>query len=252
MEINYTPNPNAPQPINFIRPNPVVNTGVTPITVNPVQTSQPVQPVTTNTGSDLFAQWKIGDGVNWGDSAYRSQYGIPDYNAQSFYRKNGMVGNTTIQKVFNSQAAFESLNQNPMFASYLNYQSPEKVEFIKANLDKLNPSNMNTFDTQVNQLMAQQKNNAWTPQNTLSAIQTGVGVATSLANLYYGFKQHKLDERHLNETLALQRANYRNQAKAMNAQYRNQMSGRGTTVMSGSAKRKLGEMYANRRVSETY
>ena len=111
---------------------------------------------------------------------------------------------------------------------------------------------MNTFDTQVNQLMTQQRNNAWTPQNTLSAVQSGIGAATSLANLYYGFKQQKLAEKNLNETLALQRANYRNQARAMNAQYRDQMSGRGTTVMSGSAKRKLGEMYANRRVSETY
>jgi len=23
-----------------------------------------------------FSQWKVGNGVNWGDSAYRSQYGI--------------------------------------------------------------------------------------------------------------------------------------------------------------------------------
>lgn len=210
-----------------------------------------------NNTTDLnnFSQWKVGNGVNWGDSAYRSQYGITDYNVQSFYKpveKTSWLGNTTTQNVFDSQAAFDSLNQNPMFASYLNYQSPEKVEFIKANLDKFNPSNMNTFDTQVNQLMTQQRNNAWTPQNTLSAVQSGIGAATSLANLYYGFKQQKLAEKNLNETLALQRANYRNQAKAMNAQYRDQMSGRGTTVMSGSSKRKLGEMYANRRVSETY
>ena len=244
--LNYTPNPNVSQPIDFFRPNSVINTGITST------------PVTTNiTGSEAFAPWKLSNnnGVNWGDSSFMSQYGIPDYNVQSFYKpveNTSWLGNKTTQNVFDSQAAFNSLNQNPMFASYLNYQSPEKVEFIKTNLDKLNPSNMNTFDTQVNQLMSQQKNNAWTPQNTLSAVQTGIGAATSLANLYYGFKQHKLAERNLNETLALQRANYRNQAKAMNAQYRDQMSGRGTTVMSGSSKRKLGEMYANRRVSETY
>ena len=89
------------------------------------------------------------------------------------------------------------------------------------------------------------------PEDT-GVTQSDIGAATSLANIYYGFKQQKLAEKELNENLALQRANYRNQARAMNAQYRDQMSGRGTTVMSGSSKRKLGEMYANRRVSETY
>lgn len=208
-----------------------------------------------NTGSD-FSKWKLNNNAaNWHDSSFKSQYGIPEYNMQSFMKpieKTSWLGNTTTQNVFDSQAAFENLSQNPMFASYLNSQSPEKIEFIKTNLSKLNPSNMNTFDTQVNQLMTQQNNNTWTPQNTLSAVQTGIGAATSLANLYYGFKQNKLAEKQLEENLALQRANYRNQARAMNAQYRDQMSGRGTTVMSGSSKRKLGEMYANRRVSETY
>lgn len=244
--LNYTPNPNVPQPIDFRRPNPIINTGITPT------------PVTTNiTGSEAFAPWKLSNnnGVNWGDSSFMSQYGIPDYKSQFEYtpvEKTSWLGNTTRQDVFNSQATFDNLNKNPMFASYIQNQPASKAEFIKANLNNLDLSNMNTFDTQVNQLMSQQKNNAWTPQNTLSAVQTGMGAITSLANLYYGFKQQKLAERNLDETLALQRANYRNQARAMNAQYRDQMSGRGTTVMSGSSKRKLGEMYANRRVSETY
>lgn len=98
----------------------------------------------------------------------------------------------------------------------------------------------------------QNNNNAWTPQNTLGMVQTGMGAISSLANIYLGFKQQKLAKQNQREALALQRANYRNQAKAMNSQYRDQMSGRGTSVMSRGARESLGREYANRKVNESY
>ena len=102
------------------------------------------------------------------------------------------------------------------------------------------------------QLANQTANSKWSMQDKLGLVQSGIGAITSLANLYMGFKQQKLAQKQLEENLRLQRANYRNQARALNAQYRDQMSGRGSTVMSGSSKRALGEMYNNRKVSETY
>ena len=98
----------------------------------------------------------------------------------------------------------------------------------------------------------QNNNNAWTPKNTLEMVQTGMGAISSLANIYLGFKQQKLAKQNQREALALQRANYRNQAKAMNSQYRDQMSGRGTSVMSRGARESLGREYANRKVNESY
>lgn len=92
----------------------------------------------------------------------------------------------------------------------------------------------------------------WTGRDTLGAVQTGFNVLSGLYNMWAQNQALKLAKRAQEEKIALQRANYTNTAKAMNAQYRDQMSGRGTSVMSGGAKRQLGRMYANRKVNETY
>lgn len=75
---------------------------------------------------------------------------------------------------------------------------------------------------------------------------------TALGNLYYGYQGLRLAKKELAERTALQRANYRNSARAMNSAYRDQASGRGYNGMNQEAKSALGQQYANRKVSETY
>ena len=75
---------------------------------------------------------------------------------------------------------------------------------------------------------------------------------TALGNLYFGYQGLKLAKKELAERTALQRANYRNSARAMNSAYRDQASGRGYNGMNQEAKSALGQQYANRKVSETY
>ena len=67
-----------------------------------------------------------------------------------------------------------------------------------------------------------------------------------------GYQGLKLAKKELAERTALQRANFKNQARAMNTQYRDQASGRGYNGMNQEAKTALGQQYANRKVSETY
>ena len=75
---------------------------------------------------------------------------------------------------------------------------------------------------------------------------------TALGNMYFGYQGLKLAKKEHAERTALQRANYRNSARAMNSAYRDQASGRGYNGMSQEAKSALGQQYANRKVSETY
>lgn len=75
---------------------------------------------------------------------------------------------------------------------------------------------------------------------------------TALGNLYFGYQGLKLAKKEHAERTALQRANYRNSARAMNSAYRDQASGRGYNGMNQEAKSALGQQYANRKVSETY
>ena len=65
-------------------------------------------------------------------------------------------------------------------------------------------------------------------------------------------KQTKLAQQAFEEQKALQRANYKMQAKSFNNSLRNQQSGRGFVGMSGSAKRTLGREYDARKAEETY
>lgn len=81
---------------------------------------------------------------------------------------------------------------------------------------------------------------------------SAISGVTALGNLYYGYQGLKLAKKELAERTALQRANYRNSARAMNSAYRDQASGRGYNGMSQEAKSALGQQYANREVSETY
>ena len=81
---------------------------------------------------------------------------------------------------------------------------------------------------------------------------TSIQGLSALGNLYLGYKGLNQNEKKINEDIALQRANYRNQAKAINNQYRDRMSGRGYNGQSAESARALGRAYDNRKVSETY
>lgn len=104
----------------------------------------------------------------------------------------------------------------------------------------------NLLDNQIN------NRNILTNNNTWNGISTAIQGLTALGNLYLGYKGLKEAKRVNNENIALQRANYRNSARALNNQYRDQLSGRGYNGMSAEATRALGRDYDNRKVSETY
>lgn len=196
-----------------------------------------------------------GETVNWNSPLNRINYGFTDWYAKDFqyspYTEVLKNPNNPL-KITDHLSAFNSLNKDPAFMQYFNSQTPDVQQYIRNNAGSLDWRNFNNADLQIKQGMANAQHSQWTPQNTLGAIQTGIGVANSLANMYFGYKQNKLANRQLNETIALQRANFANQARTLNTQYRDQMSGRGTAIMSGSAKRDLGDMYRRRKLSETY
>lgn len=75
---------------------------------------------------------------------------------------------------------------------------------------------------------------------------------TALGGMYLGYQNLRLQKKELAERTALQRANYRNSARALNSAYRDQASGRGYNGMNQSATSALGQQYANRKVSESY
>lgn len=80
----------------------------------------------------------------------------------------------------------------------------------------------------------------------------GANLGLGLWGAYQQHKQTKLAQQAFEEQKALQRANYKMQAKSFNNSLRNQQSGRGFVGMSGSAKHTLGREYDARKAEETY
>lgn len=148
--------------------------------------------------------------------------------------------------------------QSPEFQqAYLNGMTPEQRQIFWAKvgtgeIDINRYQNLNQFQNSATRFLNEQTNSKWTRQDTFSAIQGGIQGINSLANLYMGYKQYQLAKKNMEENLKLQRANYRNTARTINAQYRDQMSGRGSTLTSGRAARRLGRAYQNRRLEEEY
>ena len=92
----------------------------------------------------------------------------------------------------------------------------------------------------------------WTPQNVLGAAQAGVGVLSGLLGAYQSYKQTKEASKALQEQNRLNRANFRNTAKAYNSNLRNQVSGSGLSVNDSASLEKLGSIYRSQRVQEDY
>lgn len=194
---------------------------------------------------------------------------------------NGITGNnptalgnpaSTVNVVSPTVNGFTPVNPAdiaPLLANnqYTSMLSPQAMaDYMNAN--KLTVANLNSslstaegakaLSGLVQNQSAMTRPGAWTMEGAFgnknyagwagSAIQG----LSALGNLYLGYQGLKQSKKALNEQIALQRANYRNQAKAMNNQYRDQMSGRGYNGMSSSAMSALGRQYDNRKVSETY
>lgn len=95
-------------------------------------------------------------------------------------------------------------------------------------------------------------NNQWTTKDTLGAVGFGIQAFTGLMGLRNANKQLALGRQAFNEQTAFNRANFANQAKTLNAQYRDMLSGRGYVGMDRTALSALGRDYNNRKLRETY
>ena len=264
QSVNPTNGINWLQPVSSTGINPITQpTGITgstiPVTTPSTSVTQPI------TGS--VTQPTLPAGLSYSGNEFnpfdmptlsRTQINGLDNFDTSKYTTNqrSWLGRET--STIDGNSMFNDLISNPAFAKVYGAYPPQIQNGLKQGLSsgaisvQMATQNPAQALSVAQQLANQTANSKWAMQDTLGLVQSGIGTITSLANLYMGFKQQKSAQKQLEENLRLQRANYRNQARAMNAQYRDQMSGRGSAVMSGSSKRALGEMYNNRKVSETY
>lgn len=118
--------------------------------------------------------------------------------------------------------------------------------------DKNGGFNVGQLDTAATTGLTGFNNNRWTTQDTFGAIGTGINAVTGLYGMYNAQKQLGLAKQAFAEQTALNRANFKNQAKTLNSQYRDQMSGRGHIGMSSEGRTALGRAYAKRKLEESY
>ena len=228
---------NGIQPINYGQGlYDTVNSRMNPVTTNAPSYSPTVP--TVNYGlADTRANTIIGTDL----SAFRT----PTETTNWF-------GKTTQGFNYDHLGAFNSLNQNPEFNNYFRTLSPQQQSWIQNNAATLNTQNLETLNAQMNSALSSQANNAWTNSDILGGVQAGIGAVVGLGNLWSGYQQTKLMKANFEEQKALNRANFTNQAKQINNAYRDQASGRGTTVMSDSARHSLGDNARKRFVRESY
>lgn len=141
-------------------------------------------------------------------------------------------GNAVLGSAFQNQQAYDALK--------LQYQNGLKNGTISAN----GSTTLNGTD--------QFGNRTFMGGTGLQWAGFGANLGLGLWGAYQQHKQTKLAQQAFEEQKALQRANYKMQAKSFNNSLRNQQSGRGFVGMSGSAKRTLGREYDARKAEETY
>lgn len=95
-------------------------------------------------------------------------------------------------------------------------------------------------------------NSTWTGADWANLATAGVQLMGSLGSLWMQNKGYKIAKQQMAEQSALNRANYRMQAKAWNNSQRDIASGRGLAVMSSSQKSALGRQAKGRLVEESY
>lgn len=96
------------------------------------------------------------------------------------------------------------------------------------------------------------RNATWTGSDWANLATAGVQLMGSLGSLWMQNKGYKLAKQQMADQTALNRANYRMQAKAWNNSQRDIASGRGLAVMSSSQKSALGRQARGRLVEESY
>ena len=94
--------------------------------------------------------------------------------------------------------------------------------------------------------------NTWTGADWANIASAGVQLVGSLGNLWMQNKGYKLAKQQIADQTALNRANYKMQAKAWNNSQKDIASGRGLAVMSSSQKSALGRQARDRLIEETY
>lgn len=99
---------------------------------------------------------------------------------------------------------------------------------------------------------SQSNRSTWTGADWSKIAGTGVQLLGSLGSLWMQNKGYKLAKQQMADQTALNRANYRMQAKAWNNSQRDIASGRGLAVMSSSQKSALGRQARGRLVEESY
>lgn len=134
------------------------------------------------------------------------------------------------------------------------YSSPQTINTINGILG--NNASTGAQTQQLNALASNMQNQALADQQSgmsafdwgklgLGALQMGIGYRM-------GQKQLNMAKDQFNEQRALNRSNFRNQARQINSSYRDQMSGRGFVGMSNSSRRALGRTYNRRKLDEEY
>lgn len=196
----------------------------------------------------------IGSGINYGlaDTRAKTIIGVDLSSFRTPTETTNWFGKTTQGFNYDHLGAFERLNQIPEFNDYFRTLAPQQQNWLKSHTATLNTQNLETINAQMNSALAAQANNAWTKSDILGGVQAGIGAAVGLGNLWSGYQQTKLMMANSEEQKALNRANFANQAKQINNAYRDQASGRGTTVMSDSARHSLGDNARKRFVRESY
>lgn len=156
-----------------------------------------------------------------------------------------IIDNNPMLQTLNQQSLAEYLNQNKIgLSSFQNIASNADATKQLIGAMQNNQSMMRPDALSMEGFLGNKNYAGWG--------STALQGISSLGNLYLGYKGLKNTEKLQQEQIALQRANYRNTAKAMNNQYRDQLSGRGYNGMSQGAVSALGQQYNRRKVAETY
>lgn len=192
---------------------------------------------------------------------FNSGYQLATVPQQSGFGMNNVTG--ALSNAWNglkgmfTASPYNFQNTIDLGGNQITGQFGQRLDTIMANDFGLKGVKFSSLDQNTQNAILNQANNA-SPTGLQGAFGNGgwavgaLGGIGTLGNLYLGYQGLKTQKRALNEQTALARANYRNTARQVNTQYRDQMSGRGYNGMSANAKGALGREYNNRRVEETY
>ncbi len=128
--------------------------------------------------------------------------------------------------------------------------SYEPLGLSQPSVDNLTTSP--AFKAGYDSVLGNRNSNTWTASDWSKIAGTGVQLLGSLGSLWMQNKGYKLAKQQMADQTALNRANYRMQAKAWNNSQRDIASGRGLAVMSSSQKSALGRQARGRLVEESY